>query len=88
MSGSPLADLLSRAVCRARKGEPYKFVPVSAFFEAYQRTQCAQSESGLLAKPYAPPPEATDPLVRLSVPDAVVIMACHVNPVSVLGLRT
>lgn len=58
--GCPVVSLLW---CRSRKGEPYKFVPVSAFFEAYQHTQSAQAKKDLLAKPYVSRPEATDPLV-------------------------
>ena len=44
--------------------QPYKFVPVSAFFEAFQGTKAAQTTKDLLAAPYVERPEAPDPLVR------------------------
>jgi hypothetical protein len=43
---------------------PYTFVPVTAFYEAYQRTAAAQRMRDLLAQPYAPVPDSPDPLVQ------------------------
>ena len=48
---------------RSRK-EPYSFVPVTAFYEAYQNTAAAQRMKEMLAKPYEAVPDAPDPLVR------------------------
>ncbi len=55
------------ACCRSGKG-PYSFVPVTAFYEAYQNTDASQRMKGMLAKPYEAVPNAPDPLVRASLP--------------------
>ena len=49
--------------CRSGK-QPYSFVPVTAFYEAYQNTEASQRMKGMLAKPYEAVPDAPDPLVR------------------------